>query len=106
MNKITEKADKQKIAVELWASSLHTDSIFAVQYSGPEMVFTFPIPIQDIGDQVHGLICEGFHIQWNIIEDEPLLCIWEYPGPKPEWPEVKNRNHLVEIPEQFRRDVL
>ena len=104
MNNVTEEANRQRIAAELWASSLRTDAVFAVQYSGPEMIQDFPIPIHELGHQVHGLICEGFRVKWSTIEDEPLLCIWEYPGPDPLWPRVKAREHLIEIPEEFRRD--
>ncbi len=70
-----------------------------VQYSGPEIAGAIDIDIEEILNQINGLICEGFDIEWAVKDNVCFLKVWEYPGSIPDWSKVFQEKDLMEIPD-------
>ena len=70
-----------------------------VQYSGIEHIGSISIRPGEVGNQVQGLVCEGFYVKWSVNAGIGYLGVWEHPGPEPEWEMIYAESHLADIPE-------
>lgn len=97
MNQVLEKANRLKAEAELWASKLSGETVRLVQYSGMDCLSPIDISPKEVGDQVHGLICEGFHVIWHNNDQKAILIVWEYPGPEPSLDKALTEESLIDF---------
>jgi hypothetical protein len=98
VNDVINKADATKAKVKEWLSRESPAKVRLVQYSGIEHLGSIDVLAEEVGEQVRGLICEGFSVKWSVDAEVAFLCVWEYPGPEPEWAKVYREMDLSEIP--------
>jgi len=98
-NDVLQKANEQRDLAIAWAKSMACASIRLVQYCGNEFVNGIDVPPGDVGMHVHGLICEGFHVDWAEFDGQGYLRVWEGLDEAPEWFKVVKEVDLIEIPD-------
>ncbi|RJG35452.1 hypothetical protein D1Z90_20880 [Motilimonas pumila] len=69
--------------------------IIICPYHGRERGDYFNISESEIEGRVKASIFEGYYVDLIPTLTQLIVCVWEYPGPKPEEEYVKN---LIDIP--------
>jgi hypothetical protein len=46
------------------------------------------VPLDEVEDQIEGLVAEGFQVDWNARRGTVYLRVWERSDPEPDWPRV------------------
>lgn len=64
-------------------------------YHGRERGEYFDITEREIESRIKYSVCEGFNVELIPSPTQLILCVWEYPGPKPESEYVVN---FLDIP--------
>jgi hypothetical protein len=68
-----------------------------VKYTGVQFAGAIDVPADELEEEVTGLVCEGFYVNWREHAGRTYLCAWEYPGPEPEWHLVFAEKDLADI---------
>jgi hypothetical protein len=71
-----------------WADGRSFSSARLVQYCGYDEPATLDIELSEVEDQITGLICEGYRVDWNIRGERMFLLVWESREEPPPWNEV------------------
>jgi hypothetical protein len=80
--------DSKMFSFREWSSSRAFDSCRLVQYCGHDFCSAIDVSLEDIEDQISGLFCEGFYVDWAQSHECVVLRVWEYGGPEPKWVDV------------------
>lgn len=93
---------QQKLASRIsdyrsWAAGKLEWSGRLVKYSGVQFVGAIDLAPDEIEDEITGLTCEGFNVDWNEHDGKVYLRAWEYPGPEPVWHLVFAEEDLADV---------
>jgi hypothetical protein len=77
--------DSKMLSFREWSASRAFNSCRLVQYWGPDLGGAIDIQLEEIEDQISGLFCEGFYVDWAQTRECIVLRVWEHGGPEPEW---------------------
>lgn len=94
---VQNKIESAKKSFNEWQVRHQCSSARLVQYCGVEHVGTIAVAIDDVPNQLEGLIGEGFYVDWMNQGDEIVMRAWEYGGPEPDWGKVFLGQDLEEI---------
>ena len=94
--------DKKKIETTLadfraWSESNKYMGCRLVQYSGVDFVGAIDVDLDQIENQIKGLLCEGFYVDWNVFNNLVYLRVYEYGGPEPTWDQTIKEEPLADV---------
>ena len=81
-----------------WSVSRKLTSCRLVQYCGIELAGAIDVPMNEVEQQIRGLVCEGFYVDWMERDSQLVLRVWEFGGPEPDWPKVFAEQPLRALP--------
>lgn len=93
-----EKKLNQKLAkYDKWASKNSFSQCRLVQFCGVEFVGAIDVELDQIVNQITGLLCEGFYVDWGIHNNSMYLRVYESGGPEPTWDQTIKEEPLADI---------
>ena len=73
------------------------ESSHLVQYSVVDFVGAIDVELDQIENQITGLLCEGFYDDWNLFNNVIYLRVYERGGPEPTWEQTIKEEPLADI---------
>jgi len=74
-----------------------------VQYCGLQFMGAVDVAPEELEEQISGLVCEGFHVDWAEHNERTYLRVWEHPGPEPSWDLTFAEKDLLDVQAILRK---
>ena len=91
------KLDDKIKEFRFWVDGRSVAVARLVQYSGIEFLGAIDVAPKELEEQIVGLQCEGFYVDWAEHNERIYLRVWEYPGPEPNWELVFEEKDLMDV---------
>jgi|UniRef100_E6XJ27 hypothetical protein len=92
-----QELNRKLAAFDAWANESTFRECKLVQYCGVDLVGVIDVETDQIVDQITGLLCEGFYVDWKQNGSILYLRVYEFGGPEPTWEQVVNEEPLADI---------
>lgn len=80
-----------------WAASRSAAVGRLVMYEGVHFMSAIDVPHDELEDEVEGLFCSGYRVDWSEHLHRIYLVAWEEAGPVLPWAQVYAETDLVDI---------